>query len=178
MSDNPFLNNRMSTPATSNGGSSLRPPPMRSSLGPGMHQSHRSSDMGHFSAAPVSRTIRPASEIFYNPQLQSPGLGSHDESNQAAQQWIADIDQYQTTLEEMAAATLDQEFKDELTAIEQWFQVLSEPERTAALYALLQHTTQLQIRFFNGVLQQMAESHPAAGLLSTPNFGGEKGSFR
>ena len=56
---------------------------------------------------------------------------------------LADIDQYETTLEEMAAATLDQDFKDELSAIEQWFRVLSEPERTAALYALLQQFYQI-----------------------------------
>jgi hypothetical protein len=92
----------------------------------------------------------------------------------AAQQWIADIDQYEATLEEMAAATLDQDFKDELSAIEQWFRVLSEAERTAALYALLQQTTQVQIRFFIQVLQQMAKSHPMSGVLSPANFG-EKG---
>ncbi|KAK4224803.1 hypothetical protein QBC38DRAFT_457964 [Podospora fimiseda] len=34
-----------------------------------------------------------------------------------ARQWIADIDQSETTLEEMAAATLDQDFKDELSAL-------------------------------------------------------------
>ena len=73
----------------------------------------------------------------------------------------------------MASATLDQEFKDELSAIEQWFRVLSEAERTAALYALLQQTTQVQIRFFIQVLQQMARSHPMANILSPNTF--EKG---
>jgi hypothetical protein len=92
----------------------------------------------------------------------------------AAQQWLADIDQYETTLEEMATATLDQDFKDELSAIEQWFRVLSEAERTAALYALLQQTTQVQIRFFIQVLQQMSKSLPMSGVLSPANFG-EKG---
>jgi len=70
----------------------------------------------------------------------------------------------------MAAATLDQDFKDELSAIEQWFRVLSEAERTAALYALLQQTTQVQIRFFIQVLQQMGKSHPMSGVLSPANF--------
>lgn len=92
----------------------------------------------------------------------------------AAQQWLADIDQYETTLEEMATATLDQDFKDELSAIEQWFRVLSEAERTAALYALLQQTTQVQIRFFIQVLQQMSKSLPMSSVLSPANFG-EKG---
>src|ERR1700753_3009700 len=71
----------------------------------------------------------------------------------------------------MAAASLDVNFKDELSAIEQWFRVLSEAERTAALYSLLQHSTQVQIRFFITVLQQMARSDPMTALLS-PSVGG------
>jgi len=67
--------------------------------------------------------------------------------------------------------------KDELSAIEQWFRVLSEAERTAALYALLQQTTQVQIRFFIQVLQQMGKNHPMSGVLSPSNFDkGNQGS--
>ncbi|KAI8054481.1 hypothetical protein BDF22DRAFT_613160, partial [Syncephalis plumigaleata] len=55
----------------------------------------------------------------------------------------------------MARASLDQNFKDELNAIEQWFQVLSEAERTATLYSLLQHTTRVQQGFFVAFLQQL-----------------------
>jgi hypothetical protein len=54
----------------------------------------------------------------------------------------------------------------------QGFKVLSEAERTAALYSLLQHSTQVQIRFFITVLQQMARSDPMTALLS-PAMGGE-----
>jgi hypothetical protein len=89
----------------------------------------------------------------------------------------------------MAAASLDVNFKEELSAIEQclyWpsslvytcspfspgFKFLSEAERTAALYSLLQHSTQVQIRFFITVLQQMARSDPMTALLS-PAMGGE-----
>ena len=88
----------------------------------------------------------------------------------------------------MAAASLDVNFKEELTAIEQCatyvlydyslsysseigFKVLSEAERTAALYSLLQHSTQVQIRFFITVLQHMARSDPMTALLS-PAMGG------
>ncbi|KAJ3361547.1 hypothetical protein HDU91_003861 [Kappamyces sp. JEL0680] len=56
----------------------------------------------------------------------------------------------------MSNTKLDDAFKDELTAIENWFRVLSDPERTACLYSLLKGTTPLQIRFFITVLQQMA----------------------
>ena len=89
----------------------------------------------------------------------------------------------------MAAASLDVNFKEELGAIEQCtsaelplrlgltllfpgFRVLSEAERTAALYSLLQQSTQVQIRFFITVLQQMARSDPMTALLS-PSASGE-----
>jgi hypothetical protein len=130
--------------------------------------------MGGFSSPLANRGIRPASEVYFG--RQNTQSGNPDEMERAAQQWLADIDQYETTLEEMATATLDQDFKDELSAIEQWFRVLSEAERTAALYALLQQTTQVQIRFFIQVLQQMSKSLPMSGVLSPANFG-EKGEM-
>jgi hypothetical protein len=68
----------------------------------------------------------------------------------------------------MAAASLDANFKEELTAIEQWFKVLSEAERTAALYSLLQSSTPLQMRFFITVLQQMARADDVGGALMSP----------
>jgi hypothetical protein len=163
-----IIGDRNSTPAASS--STLRPP--RTGLGSG-HQLRASADMGAFSnTSPLAnRGMRPASEVYLNQLQQGVSSGNPDDAaEKAAQQWIADIDQYETTLEEMAAATLDQDFKDELSAIEQWFRVLSEPERTAALYALLQQTTQVQIRFFIQVLQQMAKSHPMSGVLSPAAF--------
>ena len=142
------------------------------------HHLRASADMGAFTQPPLSaRGIRPASEVYLN-QFQQQGGNSgnaDDAAEKAAQQWMTDIEQYETTLEDMASATLDQDFKDELSAIEQWFRVLSEPERTAALYALLQQTTQMQIRFFIQVLQQMSKSMPMSGVLSPANFG-EKGA--
>lgn len=90
---------------------------------------------------------------------------------EALDQWFENLQNYEATLEEMAAASLDVNFKEELSAIEQWFKVLSEAERTAALYSLLQHSTQVQIRFFITVLQQMARSDPMTALLS-PAMGG------
>ncbi|KAH9020864.1 hypothetical protein EDB85DRAFT_1843205, partial [Lactarius pseudohatsudake] len=66
----------------------------------------------------------------------------------------------------MAAASLDVNFKEELSPIEQWFKAPSEAECTAALYCLLQHSTPVQIRFFITVLQQMARADPMTALLS------------
>ncbi|KAF4548337.1 Protein VTS1 [Elsinoe fawcettii] len=163
-----IIGNRNSTPEAAT--SSLRPPASRNLSG--NHHLRASADMAGFgnnSASLANRGIRPASEVYYN-QAASQTSNAEDAAEKAAQQWIADIDQYETTLEEMAAATLDQDFKEELSAIEQWFRVLAEPERTASLYALLQQTTQVQIRFFIQVLQQMAKNHPMAGVLSPANF--------
>lgn len=161
-----IIGNRNSTPDASN--STLRPPSSARNLG--SHQLRASADMSGFPSPLSSRSMRPSSEVFYNQQSHNQN-NNEDALDRAGQQWLSDIDQYETTLEEMAAATLDQDFKDELSAIEQWFRVLSEAERTAALYALLQQTTQVQIRFFIQVLQQMAKSHPMSGLLSPANFG-------
>lgn len=160
--------NRNSTPEGS-AISSLRPPQSRTSVGAG--QSLRASaDVAALTGSSPASRIRPSSDFYGQSQGQSQGGVESDPQDKMTQQWIADIDQYETTLEEMAAATLDQDFKDELSAIEQWFRVLSEAERTAALYALLQQTTQVQIRFFIQVLQQMGKNHPMSGVLSPANF--------
>lgn len=167
MSASHIVGNRNSTPESNS--TSLRPPSSRA-IGSG-HHLRASADMAAFSTSPSTNRIRPSSDFYGQAnQGQGPGNSESDPSDKIAQQWIADIDQYETTLEEMAAATLDQDFKDELSAIEQWFKVLSEAERTAALYALLQQTTQVQIRFFIQVLQQMGKSHPMSGVLSPANF--------
>ncbi|KAI8634816.1 protein VTS1 [Xylariaceae sp. FL1651] len=158
--------NRNSTPEATSV-SSLRPPSSRT-VGTGSNL-RASADMAALSGPSASSRIRPSSD-FYGQQGQGQGGADVDSQDKMTQQWIADIDQYETTLEEMAAATLDQDFKDELSAIEQWFRVLSEAERTAALYALLQQTTQVQIRFFIQVLQQMGKNHPMSGVLSPANF--------
>lgn len=115
------------------------------------------------SKSPVSpRVQRPASEIAHSAgggggsgwtQAQSQLLNSAQlppgsaglgmTSPDTLDQWFENLGSYEETLEEMAAASLDQNFKEELVAIEQWFRVLSEAERTAALYSLLQHSSQV-----------------------------------
>ncbi|TRM56937.1 hypothetical protein BD626DRAFT_516901 [Schizophyllum amplum] len=107
-------------------------------------------------------SARPTSELL---SAGSAGMFQTPEA-EALDQWFENLQNYEATLEEMAAASLDVNFKEELSAIEQWFKVLSEAERTAALYSLLQHSTQVQIRFFITVLQQMARSDPMTALLS------------
>lgn len=173
MSNNMSPAHRMSTPEASQV-SSLRPPSSRA-VGGNSHL-RASADMATMTASSPASRLRPSSDFYgQSQQGQGQGAGEMDAQEKAAQQWIADIDQYETTLEEMAEATLDQDFKDELSAIEQWFRVLSEAERTAASYALLQQTSPVQIKFFIQVLQQMDKHHPMSSILSPNNF--DKGMF-
>ncbi|CAO3581100.1 unnamed protein product [Absidia cylindrospora] len=69
----------------------------------------------------------------------------------------------------MAAASLDQNFKEEMQHVDQWFRFLSEAERTATIYTLLQHSSQVQVRFFINLLQQMGKRDSMHSVLMTPN---------
>ncbi|KAJ7668456.1 hypothetical protein DFH06DRAFT_1181732 [Mycena polygramma] len=97
---------------------------------------------------------RPTNGFPSSPRFAS-GPGGKPEG-EGLDQWFEDLSKYEVTLEAMAEASTDVKFKEELGTIEQWFKVLSEAERTAALYTLLQHSNQNQIRFLIAVLQQMA----------------------
>lgn len=129
------------------------------------HQIRTSFDLSNYNSPLSTRGNRPTSEIFLRtPQkTQMPEVAAFDK-------WLEDLQSYENTLEEMASASLDQNFKEELGAIEQWFRVLSEAERTAALYSLLNQATQVQIRFFITILQQMARNDPMNAFLSPANF--------
>ncbi|KAJ1303197.1 hypothetical protein OPQ81_011396 [Rhizoctonia solani] len=139
----------------------------RASLGPGSSLTVGTNNLGpaprNVGNPPISPRpagMRPTSELITGSNMyQNPEA-------EAIDQWFENLQNYEATLEEMAAASLDVNFKEELSAIEQWFRVLSEAERTAALYSLLQHSTQVQIRFFITVLQQMARADPMTALLS------------
>ena len=84
---------------------------------------------GHMAGLSRGSNLRPSSEMLPVGQHGTPETDVIDK-------WFEDLQNYEATLEEMAAASLDQNFKEELSAIEQWFRVLSEAERTAALYSL------------------------------------------
>ncbi|KAH6559764.1 hypothetical protein BASA50_000787 [Batrachochytrium salamandrivorans] len=109
-------------------------------------------------AAAASVSARPSSEVL-SATYKSPEA-------EAIDRWFEDLSYYERTLEQMTRAKLDDHFREELRAIEKWFNVLSDPERTTALYTLLQNTTQVQIRFFVTVLQQMTPRDQLAGPLS------------
>ncbi|KAJ3017438.1 hypothetical protein HKX48_003540 [Thoreauomyces humboldtii] len=126
-------------------------------------------------ARPVSATVssmqqqssqRPSSEV----------LSAHYKSPEARaiDAWFEDLSYYEQTLEQMARAKLDDNFCEELKHIEQWFNVLSDPERTTALYSLLQGANAVQINFFITVLQQMAQKDPATGAIPPPDQVGNR----
>jgi len=142
------------------------------------HHLRASADLSAFHSPLAGRGNRPNSEI-YLPQnhkqkntAESMSKESRPNVGEALDEWERELQHYEATLEEMANASLD--MKEELGAVEQWFRVLTEAERTAALYSLLQQATQVQIRFFLTVLQQMASKTPVNHLLSPASF--EKGN--
>jgi hypothetical protein len=53
--------------------------------------------------------------------------------------------------------------------VDQWYRYLSEAEKTATMYTLLQHSTQVQTRFFINLLQQMIKRDPLHSLLTPSN---------
>ncbi|KAH9037118.1 hypothetical protein EDB85DRAFT_1861725 [Lactarius pseudohatsudake] len=72
----------------------------------------------------------------------------------------------------MVASSLNVNLKGRTRAIGTWGTILYYNDReTSALYSLLQHSTQVQIRFFIPVLQQMARADPMSVLLN-PATGG------
>ncbi|KAI8879013.1 hypothetical protein K501DRAFT_227418 [Backusella circina FSU 941] len=105
------------------------------------------------------RQPRPVSEILKPESFVSP-------ETEALDQWFEDLQQYELSLESMASASLDPKYKEEVQHVDQWFKYLNETERTATIYTLLQHSTQVQIRFFITVLQQMSKKDPLGALLS------------
>ncbi|KAJ1977082.1 Flap-structured DNA-binding and RNA-binding protein [Dimargaris xerosporica] len=163
---------------------------LRNSVGgPNPAPASRPTDAGNRASDPVN-AARPTSDIYLqastNPSQLNSAKGAFPTAYHGQQQasqvlraqsgglvetdvidrWFEDLNQFQRTLEEMATASLDPTFKEELTAIEQWFGVLSEAERTATLYALLHQISPVQIRFFMTILQQKAQRDPMNALLA------------
>ncbi|ORY96404.1 hypothetical protein BCR43DRAFT_491643 [Syncephalastrum racemosum] len=116
-----------------------------------------------------SRSNRPNSDI-----LATQGLSGSSAEAEAIDRWFENIQRYEQMLEEVAAASLDQEFKDELHHVNQWFRCRSDAERTAALYTVVQNASQIQIRFLITVLQQLANQDPMGELLSSSAAAQEK----
>jgi hypothetical protein len=74
--------------------------------------------------------------------------------------WFENVSSNDQMLQQISTARQDEAFREELKAIEQWFMVLNDSERTAALYALLQHINASQLNFFQNLLSQMHQPMP------------------
>ncbi|KAI8638034.1 hypothetical protein BD408DRAFT_423568 [Parasitella parasitica] len=107
-----------------------------------------------------SRQPRPMSEVINSGRFVSEA--------DVTGNWYEDLQNYERNLDEMASATLDQNFKEEMQHVDQWYRYLTEAEKTATMYTLLQHSSQVQARFFTNLLQQMVKRDPLYSLL-TPN---------
>ncbi|SAL95789.1 hypothetical protein [Absidia glauca] len=92
--------------------------------------------------------IRPSSELLRSRR------SIYSEHSEQLNSWYDDLQRYEKCLEDMASVTLDQNFKEELQHVDQWFCYLSDAERTATIYTLLQHSSPIQTRFFMNILQQ------------------------
>ncbi|CDH54321.1 rna-binding protein involved in translationalpartial [Lichtheimia corymbifera JMRC:FSU:9682] len=109
----------------------------------------------------MQQGTRPRSEILNQGNLAP---SDSDKLNN----WREDLQHYERHLEDMMSVNLDQNFKEELQHVDQWFRFLSETERTATVYTLLQHSSPVQIRFFISELQQLIKRDPLHSFL-TPN---------
>ncbi|KAH9012272.1 hypothetical protein EDB85DRAFT_2159176 [Lactarius pseudohatsudake] len=124
-------------------------PSARSSVGPAARPS-ATAPQGFSIASPRPGGSPPArltSDLLDSATFQTPETDAID-------QWFENFHRYSHAREKRWLLPLDVDFKEEQSAIEQWFKVLSEAERTAALYGLSQHSTQVQIRFFITILHK------------------------
>ncbi|KAL7753673.1 Flap-structured DNA-binding and RNA-binding protein [Sorochytrium milnesiophthora] len=128
------------------------------------------------------RPVSAGSDVFLQrlaPRPASEILGVHPvmAQQEAIDRYYQEIERAEMMLEEMAHAKLDDAFKEELRAIEEWYKVLSEVERTTAMYSLFQYISPAQVRFFITVLNAMARrSDPSTSLFSPAPS--EKGDSR
>ncbi|KAG5646829.1 hypothetical protein DXG03_002206 [Asterophora parasitica] len=117
-------------------------------------------------APPSAAELAPAS-------LPNGGQGADSSTLQGLDLWLENFRKYEATLQEVIKTSGETKFKAELSTIEtceqiglstpipdtdskiKGFKVLPDAERTAAVYTLMLHSNQDQIRFFISVLQQM-----------------------
>ncbi|KAJ3376098.1 Flap-structured DNA-binding and RNA-binding protein [Allomyces arbusculus] len=86
------------------------------------------------------------------------------------------LEQTERLLHELRTTPVDPQFRDELVAMEDWFKVLSDAERTLALYTLFQYVTPVQGRFLRTVLDTVVRR--AAGGNTYSPAPSERGDSR
>ncbi|CAO3639148.1 unnamed protein product [Cunninghamella echinulata] len=107
-----------------------------------------------------SLQVPPNSEnLKQNSVLSSP-------ESRLLEKWNEDLQQYDITLEKLSS--LENNVKEEIKHVDQWFRYLNETERTATLYVLLQHSSPVQLRFFMTVLKQLSQQDPINDIYASP----------
>ena len=87
---------------------------------------------------------------------ESKGRLNFPPNNLVIDKWFEDLTLYEGTLSQIHASQVDDAFKEELVAIQGWFEVLSESEKTTALFSLVRNLNAEQVKFFLTLLQQMS----------------------
>jgi hypothetical protein len=77
------------------------------------------------------------------------------------QQFLSQFRKYESVLDLMVNATSDDKFKQELATIDQWFRVLSEPEKNASVHSFLKQCSQDQLRFLQSIISSMIKPEEA-----------------
>ncbi|KAI9179178.1 Flap-structured DNA-binding and RNA-binding protein [Blastocladiella emersonii ATCC 22665] len=159
-------------PGSARGGQhDLRPMSLNSDM-PAHHALHNGSGGGG-SALGISTTSsngRPSSEVLYHSGgLHHAGHAVKADHQAALDAYYRQIERAESMLDEMRHAQLDAAFKEELRAIEEWFKVLTDVERTTALYSLLQYITPVQVRFFTTILTSMSRRADPQSFLYSPS---------
>jgi hypothetical protein len=71
------------------------------------------------------------------------------------EQFLSQFRKYESVLDLMIKSTSDDKFKQEVATIEQWFRVLTEPEKNSSVHSLLKHCSQDQLRFLQSIITSM-----------------------
>jgi hypothetical protein len=87
-----------------------------------------------------------------------------------------EIEQYENTLEGMASSSLDKDFMEEYSAIEQWFKVLDDDERTYTSYKLGRCMNREQLQFTSLCFGHQARVMSASMPVGKNREGGHEGS--
>jgi hypothetical protein len=87
-----------------------------------------------------------------------------------------EIEQYENTLEGMASSSLDKDFMEEYSAIEQWFKVLDDDERTYTSYKLGRCMNREQLQFTSLCFGHQARVMSASMPVAKNREGGHEGS--
>ena len=140
-------------------------------------ESWTTTEMKHklFALLKSSRERAAANKAFAREQQTSEMISEAANQPVAPTTYQSDIESNENILQEIATVSMDEDYMDELRAIEQWFRVLSDAERACAFYTLAQQLGDGHIMFFSTFFQYKAaevtkkrQKMPVRGLEDLP----------